>query len=82
MGAEFCCNGCQTAFEAISACGLDRYYALKRRLDNDRAPAERSGGTFAELDDPSFIARHASPMPDGLMGIELYVQGVHCAACL
>ncbi|MFI4881610.1 MAG: heavy metal translocating P-type ATPase metal-binding domain-containing protein, partial [Phycisphaerales bacterium JB064] len=82
VGERFCCNGCQTAFEAISACGLEQYYALKQRLDNDRTPAEQGAGTFAEFDDPAFIARHASPMPDGLMRIELYVQGVHCAACL
>ena len=81
-GERFCCNGCQTAFEAISACGLEQYYTLKRKLDHDRAPAERGLGGFAEFDDPTFIARHASPVPDGLMRVELYVRGVHCAACL
>ncbi|MEQ8843693.1 MAG: heavy metal translocating P-type ATPase [Phycisphaerales bacterium] len=81
-GEEFCCNGCHTAFEAIQACGLEHYYALKQRLDDDRTPAASDTGSFAELDDPDFLARHATAMPQGLMRVELYVQGVHCAACL
>ncbi|MEQ8315954.1 MAG: heavy metal translocating P-type ATPase metal-binding domain-containing protein [Phycisphaerales bacterium] len=81
-GERFCCNGCHTAYDAIRACGLDQFYALKARLDDDRAPAVVEAGTFAELDDPTFIARHATAMPEGLMRVELYVQGVHCAACL
>lgn len=81
-GARFCCNGCQTAFEAISACGLEQYYALKQRLDSERTPAAHATGAFKEFDDAAFIARHAASLPDGLMRVELYVQGVHCAACL
>ena len=82
VGESFCCNGCATAYEAIRACGLDQYYALKERLDDDRLPAETQSGSFAELDDANFLERHASRMPQGLMRVELYVQGVHCAACL
>lgn len=82
VGQRFCCNGCQTAFEAIAACGLEQYYALRTKLDHDRTPANVGADTYAELDDAAFISRHASPMPDGLMRVELYVQGVHCAACL
>lgn len=81
-GDRFCCNGCQTVFETITACGLEQYYDLKARLDDQREPAMRAGGSFAELDDPSFLARHAKPLPGGLMRVEVYVQGVHCAACL
>lgn len=82
VGEEFCCNGCHTAYEAIRACGLEQYYALKQRLDDDRAPADSHSGSFAELDDPAFLERHATALPEGLMRVELYVQGVHCAACL
>ncbi|UYV12067.1 MAG: heavy metal translocating P-type ATPase [Phycisphaera sp.] len=82
VGDQFCCSGCETAFEAISACGLDQYYALKRRLDDTSKPVELPQGAYAELDDPAFSARHARALPGGLMSVELYVRGVHCAACL
>jgi Cu2+-exporting ATPase len=82
VGERFCCNGCQTVFETISACGLEQYYNLKRRLDDQREPAAQAGGSFVELDNPAFLARHATPLPGGLMRVEVYVQGVHCAACL
>ncbi|MFI4915357.1 MAG: heavy metal translocating P-type ATPase [Phycisphaerales bacterium JB060] len=82
IGEQFCCNGCKTVYETIAACGLDQYYDLKRRLDRQREPASQVVGSFAELDDTAFLARHATPLPDGLIRIEMYVQGVHCAACL
>ncbi len=82
VGERFCCHGCQTVFETIAACGLEQYYDLKSRLDDQREPATQAGSSFAELDDPAFLARHATPLPAGLMRVEVYVQGVHCAACL
>ncbi len=81
-GERFCCNGCQTVYETIAACGLEQYYDLKRRLDGQREPATQAGDSFAELDDAAFLARHAQGLPNGLMRVEVYVQGVHCAACL
>ncbi|MEQ9097200.1 MAG: heavy metal translocating P-type ATPase [Phycisphaerales bacterium] len=81
-GERFCCNGCAMVYETISACGLEHYYDLKRRLDAQREPASQPAGSFIELDDAAFLARHATPLPAGLMRIEMYVQGVHCAACL
>jgi len=81
-GERFCCSGCETVYETIAACGLEQYYDLKRRLDDEREPATHAGDSFAELDDPAFLARHSEPLPGGLMRVEVYVQGVHCAACL
>ena len=36
---QFCCNGCAAVYEAIHACGLDRYYGLRARLDAEPEPA-------------------------------------------
>ncbi len=83
-GAEqqFCCGACRIAYAAIRECGLDAYYDLRRRLEADATPASASGHRFAEFDDEVFAERHVRTMPDGLRTCELYVEGVHCAACV
>ncbi len=79
---QFCCGACRIAYAAIRECGLDAYYELRRRLEVDPSPASASGSRFAEFDDPVFADRHIRPMPDGLRTCELYLEGVHCAACV
>lgn len=79
---QFCCGACRIAYAAIRECGLDAYYELRRRLETDPSPAAASGHRFAEFDDPVFAERHVRRMPDGLRTCELYVEGVHCAACV
>ena len=77
---QFCCSGCRTVFGLIHAEGLEAYYAL--RGAEDAAPAPDARGSYEELDDPSFAARYCSPRPDGRLSTELYLEGVHCSACL
>ena len=80
-GRSFCCVGCSAVFSAIQAAGLGAFYD-ERELDAARAtPARPSGRRFSELDDPDFartFERHA----DGSLGVELQLEGVHCAACV
>jgi Cu2+-exporting ATPase len=79
---QFCCNGCRVAFEVIHDHGLDRYYDIKDRIDAPDQPAQRSGKSFAEFDDPAFHRLYCRSGGDGLSTIELYLEGVHCAACV
>jgi len=81
---QFCCHGCRTAHEVILGCGLERYYSLREGARRAGAPgaATSTGRDYGEFDDPSFRERHVRRMPDGLAGTELFVEGVHCAACL
>jgi len=83
-GAElqFCCNGCRVAYEVIHDHGLDGYYDIKRRIDAPEQPAQTSGKSFAEFDDPAFHGLYCRTGADGLSTIELYLEGVHCAACV
>lgn len=87
--AQFCCAGCRTAFEVIHACGLDKYYALRQKMEaaEDRAPSKSTRGRFAEFDDAAFEAVYCRTIePEagtpGLMACELFLEGVHCAACI
>ena len=58
-----------------------RYYALAQAA-GDRIPAHVTGRGHEELDDPAFIARACTPLPGGLLATDLYLEGVHCAACV
>ena len=66
----------------IHGAGLAHYYDLQRN-DIDRAalPASPRFSTYAEFDDPEFQRLHARVEGDHRR-IELYLEGVHCAACV
>ncbi len=83
-GAElqFCCNGCRVAYEVIHEHGLDGYYDIKARIEVPAQAAQRSGRGFAEFDDPAFHELYCRRLPSGLETVELYLEGVHCAACV
>ena len=76
---QFCCAGCQTAFEIIHGHGLDGYYAITERRDGPVAATDR---TFDEFDHPTFRQMYVRPAGDGLAQVDLYLEGVHCGACL
>lgn len=80
--AQFCCQGCRTVFDVIRANGLERYYALRQGDTNSAAPARTTGRSYAEYDDPAFREMHCRPLPGGLYAVELFLEGVHCAACV
>lgn len=77
---QFCCHGCKTVFEVIHAEGFEAYYALRDTVPEQQAP--KPGQTFEELDDPAFVEQYCTARPDGLLATELYLEGVHCSACL
>jgi Cu2+-exporting ATPase len=79
---QFCCAGCRAVHDAISACGLDRYYAVREAAEAEGQPARVSPRRFDEFDDPVFRERYARRTSDGLATVQLAVEGVHCAACL
>ena len=78
---QFCCHGCRAVRSAIESCGLGNYYRLKS-ADDTAAPANPSGRAYADLDEPSFLDRHAPRLAEGVRWTELYLEGVHCSACV
>lgn len=79
---SFCCSGCEAVHGAIAASGLDTYYALQRRLEVKGRRARVSDKQFEEFDDPVFAGLHTSDRGDGTLGVELFVENVHCGACV
>jgi Cu2+-exporting ATPase len=78
---QFCCNGCAAVFAAIHDQGLERYYQLRSQAGKS-APTRASGRNYKELDDPAFSNLHVRVLPSGLSQVELYLEGVHCSACV
>lgn len=83
---EFCCAGCATVHAILRAQGLDQgYYRVLERSEAEAVPARPSDRTYAEMDEPSFAARHVRRARVGAReaaATDLYLEGVHCAACV
>ncbi len=79
---QFCCGGCEVAYETIRGCGLDDYYAFRERSAGERQAATGVGKRYASYDSEVFQERHATTTPSGLRSVEFRLEGVHCAACV
>jgi len=79
---QFCCHGCEVAWSAIHACGLERYYELQRADAQRAGPALGGRGRYSAFDDPVFAELYCTSPGPGLRGASLTVQGLHCAACV
>jgi P-type Cu2+ transporter len=77
---QFCCEGCRAVWAILHEHGLERYYALRAGAAPASAPA--ADRLYSELDDPGFQGRACRPEPGGLFSTELYLEGVHCGACV
>ncbi|MEM1094934.1 MAG: heavy metal translocating P-type ATPase metal-binding domain-containing protein [Bacteroidota bacterium] len=82
--AAFCCIGCEVAHSALTHAGFDAtYYALRDTTTvRPSASAAPSDALLAELDADAFLERHAQRNADGSATLDLYLDGVHCAACV
>jgi hypothetical protein len=76
---QFCCGGCATVWDVLHEAGLSGYYRLEERRS---LPVSSSGRGFEEFDHPAFQALYVRPREDGLLETELYLEGVHCSACV
>jgi Cu2+-exporting ATPase len=78
----FCCSGCEAAYGAILACGLAGYYAVRDASAAEAQPVAAGHRDFNGMDDEAFATRYVRTLPSGLWQTELYLERVHCAACV
>jgi heavy metal translocating P-type ATPase len=80
VDSEFCCSGCEVVFSLLSDSGLPSYAEMGTRFsDFIRRPArEEPSRNFTFLDDPDFLNEFD---PSGVE-VELFLEGIHCAACV
>ena len=83
-GAEhqFCCGACRAVWDAIHGCGLERYYELRDRQGSEGKQAQITGRGYEEFDDPAFAALYCQEHANGVRAVELFLEGVHCIACV
>lgn len=87
VGNDFCCSGCETVYEIISGNNLSYYYTLQSAAGNAGIPAAPPA-TEKELswfDSPEFQELHVRFYKEedkSLGSIELFLEGVHCPACV
>ncbi|HEU5072631.1 MAG TPA: heavy metal translocating P-type ATPase metal-binding domain-containing protein [Polyangiaceae bacterium] len=78
---QFCCAGCRSVRALICSAGLEQYYAL-RESDVAGFPAVTSDASYADFATPQFLRQHCETVSPELLRVELYLEHVHCAACL
>ncbi len=83
----FCCTGCAVVYDALQTAGLgDTYYRLRDVAPPSRdvrpAQTDLDALVLSEMDSPRFLDDHTRPIGDTLREAELFVDGVHCAACV
>ena len=81
---QFCCTGCEVAYELIRSNGLESFYAMtdsfgERRPLDDRD--KKSVTQFSEFDLPSFLDKFGRS-EGNIHRISLLLDGIHCAACV
>ena len=79
---QFCCGGCEQVFGLIQEWGYGQFYRFAGQHGAPLEPARVSGRDFGELDDPRLLAELSDPMAEGRCRTRLYLEGVHCAACV
>lgn len=80
----FCCNGCLTVYEVLKEKSLTSFYDIKKSsgVFKRRSPVAPTKNTYAYLDDEKYQSVHCYKNQDGNRSIEMYLEGIHCLACL
>ena len=82
----FCCSSCRTVHGILRDAGLDRtYYRLRESSPPTRSTPpslSTAASVLDELDSPDFLEAHALRTDGGLYRTHLFLDGVHCAACV
>ncbi|MCB9555772.1 MAG: heavy metal translocating P-type ATPase [Deltaproteobacteria bacterium] len=76
---QFCCAGCQAVYGVLHREQLTDFYKF---TDSNRQPARTTDRSYTDFDDPQFALLYVEPAEDGRVAIDLYLEGVHCTACV
>ncbi|MEI6667101.1 MAG: heavy metal translocating P-type ATPase metal-binding domain-containing protein [Acidobacteriota bacterium] len=79
---QFCCNGCRQVHTLIGEWGFGRYYRLVDQQRGRLEPARVSGRSFEDFDDDREQATATDQLGPDRRCTQLYLEGVHCAACV
>ncbi|MFQ6604836.1 MAG: heavy metal translocating P-type ATPase [Fidelibacterota bacterium] len=77
----FCCKGCRTAYDILSANDLAQYYTLNVQPGTtpvDTATLER----FAFLDDDKILNHYLNFKQGNFANTTLHIPAMHCSSCI
>jgi len=79
----FCCHGCHTVHLALESGGLLDYYRVREELgiSENLTPENRNREDFSYMNESRFREEFLSTR-DNLKHLKLYIEGVHCLACI
>jgi Cu2+-exporting ATPase len=80
--AQFCCGGCRQVYTLVREWGFDQYYRLVEQQRGALVPARVTGRRFDDFDDETLQAQASEKIGDERRCTRLYLEGVHCAACV
>lgn len=78
---QFCCAGCRQVYTLVREWGFDQYYRLVNQQHASLEPARVSGRSFDDFDDAQLQGVATERLGDRCR-TRLYLEGVHCAACV
>lgn len=79
---QFCCNGCRQVHALVKAWGFEQYYRLVDQQQGVLEPAKVTGRSFEDFDDAALQAEATEPLGAERCRTRLYLEGVHCPACV
>lgn len=78
---SFCCNGCSTVFEILSANGLTDFYKLSETA-GVRISATVKTEQFKFLDEPAVREKLVDFSDAKLTRVTFHIPSIHCIACV
>ena len=72
---DFCCNGCECAYQIIQENHCESYY-ISRKINIEEVSLK------PDLEDELDILEFVSTHPNNEFQIDLMVRGLHCGACI
>jgi Cu2+-exporting ATPase len=69
-------------FQVLAANGLSAYYALRQASGTEPRAASTTDRSYEAFDEPKFQGLYCLAAGDGKLSVDLYLEGVHCSACV
>ena len=79
---QFCCSGCRQVYTLVREWGFDQYYRLVDQQQGALEPARVTGRSFEDFDDAQLQAEATEAVGADRCRTRLYLEGVHCPACV
>lgn len=76
---HFCCHGCKSVYEVLSAGNLCSYYSYN---EHPGATNNKANKRFDYLDDESVVADLIDYKDEHITIITFYIPHIHCSSCL